>query len=208
MPKDYQVSVVNFVNVSRSQEFGFNGFHFFFHFNRDHNSIDVNAVYHQLNATYKSDSDDLEAGPSSGPRTPAGCRRCDFIAIPPLYGKHWRPDVMINRFFLVSHRSVRNKRTSNSGGGSGGDWRTKCRKVLDIIWHNPDSAPFREPVDTIEHPDYLQIIDTPMDLMTIKEDLLGGNYQSPQIFLKDMRLVFSNSRAYNTNTRSRVSGIF
>lgn len=111
-------------------------------------------------------------------------------------------------FIFVFYRSVRNKRTSNSGGGSGGDWRTKCRKVLDIIWNNNDSTPFREPVDTIEHPDYLQIIDTPMDLMTIKEDLLGGNYQSPQNFLKDMRLVFSNSRAYNTNTRSRVSGFF
>lgn len=38
-------------------------------------NIDVNAVYHQLNDTYLTDSEsDQEAGPST-PRTPANCRR-------------------------------------------------------------------------------------------------------------------------------------
>lgn len=53
--------------------------------------------------------------------------------------------------------------------------------------------------------DYLQIVDTPMDLRTVKEDLLGCNYQSKSEFLKDVRIIFSNSRQYNTNPRSRVS---
>lgn len=44
-----------------------------------------------------------------------------------------------------------------------------------------------------------------MDLMSIREDLLGGNYTSPIEFAKDMRLIFENSRNYNTNKRSRVS---
>lgn len=44
-----------------------------------------------------------------------------------------------------------------------------------------------------------------MDLRTIKEDLLGGNYDAVSDFVKDMRLIFSNSRNYNTNKRSRVS---
>lgn len=44
-----------------------------------------------------------------------------------------------------------------------------------------------------------------MDLRTIKEDLLGGNYESPLDFCKDMKLIFQNSRNYNTNKRSRVS---
>jgi bromodomain and WD repeat domain-containing protein 1/3 len=61
------------------------------------------------------------------------------------------------------------------------------------------------PVDQLEHPDYYQVIDTPMDLRTVKEDLLGGNYQSPLEFCKDMRLIFTNSKNYNTNKRSRVS---
>lgn len=62
----------------------------------------------------------------------------------------------------------------------------------------------RDPVDRLEHPDYYQIIDTPMDLRTVKEDLLGGNYETPIEFAKDMKLIFTNSRNYNTNKRSRV----
>lgn len=63
---------------------------------------------------------------------------------------------------------------------------------------------FREPVDSIDHPQYHQVIDTPMDLGTVKEDLLGGNYESPVEFSKDMKLIFTNSKNYNTNTRSKV----
>lgn len=111
------------------------------------------------------------------------------------------------------------------------DWRQRCREILEAIWNSGDSVPFREPVDTLEHPgkfsnyktadephfpqietdfvcsihsDYLTIIDTPMDLRTIKEDLLGGNYESAKSFIKDMRRIFSNSRSYNTNRNSRV----
>lgn len=72
------------------------------------------------------------------------------------------------------------------------------------MWLCEDSIPFREPVDCLEHPDYHQVIDTPMDLRTVKEDLLGGNYESPTEFAKDMKLIFTNSRSYNTNTRSKV----
>lgn len=43
-----------------------------------------------------------------------------------------------------------------------------------------------------------------MDLGTVKEDLLGGNYETPNDFCKDMRLIFQNSKVYNTNKRSRV----
>lgn len=89
--------------------------------------------------------------------------------------------------------------------GAPTDWRVECRELLELIWQCDDSNPFREPVDIIEHPDYSQIVDTPMDLRTIQEDLRGGNYQTPLDFAKDMRLIFQNSRNYNTNKRSRVS---
>lgn len=46
-----------------------------------------------------------------------------------------------------------------------------------------------------------------MDFRTIKEDLLGDNYQTPYDFSKDMRLVFQNSKNYNTNKRSRVNNL-
>lgn len=56
--------------------------------------------------------------------------------------------------------------------------------------------------------DYTQIVDTPMDLRTVREDLHGGNYETPLDFAKDMRLIFTNSRNYNTNKRSKVCNIF
>ncbi|KAG7201707.1 hypothetical protein KM043_004433 [Ampulex compressa] len=84
------------------------------------------------------------------------------------------------------------------------DWKLACRQLLESLWQCEDSIPFREPVDRLEHPDYHQIIDTPMDLRTVKEDLLGGNYETPLEFAKDMKLIFSNSRNYNTNKRSRI----
>ncbi|XP_059610185.1 PH-interacting protein isoform X2 [Phlebotomus argentipes] len=88
--------------------------------------------------------------------------------------------------------------------GAPTDWRADCRELLELIWQCDDSTPFREPVDIIEHPDYSQIVDTPMDLRTIQEDLRGGNYQTPMDFVKDIRLIFQNSRNYNTNKRSRI----
>ncbi|KRT78658.1 WD40 domain-containing protein, partial [Oryctes borbonicus] len=84
------------------------------------------------------------------------------------------------------------------------DWKVEARKLLDALWRCEDSAPFRAPVDHIKHPDYYQIIDTPMDLSSIKEDLCGGNYKTPTDFYKDMKLIFQNSKNYNTNKRSRI----
>lgn len=36
--------------------------------------------------------------------------------------------------------------------GSNLDWRADCRELLELIWQIDDSEPFREPVDTLEHP--------------------------------------------------------
>lgn len=105
--------------------------------------------------------------------------------------------------FCQFHRSRRNLLNSTSSSGS--DWRSKCRQVLDIVWEHHDSEPFKEPVDTLENTDYLQIVSSPMDLRTVKEELIGGNYESQSQFIKDMRMIFSNSRKYNTNPRSRVN---
>lgn len=112
-------------------------------------------------------------------------------------------------FFLISFLLIQFFNNSRSKRlRSDTDWRVSCRELLDLLVQCDDSAPFREPVDTLEHPDYLQIVDTPMDLRTVKEDLLGGNYEGPLDFAKDVRLIFQNSRNYNTNKRSRVSKNF
>jgi len=52
--------------------------------------------------------------------------------------------------------------------------------------------------------DYRNIIDTPMDLSTVSETLVAGNYESPMQFAKDVRLIFINSKAYTPNKKSQV----
>ncbi|KAM7359266.1 bromodomain and WD repeat-containing protein isoform 1-T2 [Cochliomyia hominivorax] len=150
---------------------------------REPNDIDVAAVYHQLVDVYHSsesendNESDVVPSTSTGPSTSAAAAR--------------------SRQGMTSTRRSNRNRSEN-------DWRTDCRQLLELMWSRPDSLPFREPVDTIEFPDYLEIISTPMDLRTVKEDLLGGNYEDPLDFAKDVRLIFQNSKNYNTNKRSRI----
>lgn len=62
----------------------------------------------------------------------------------------------------------------------------------------------RQPVDRLEHPDYDKIIDTPMDLSIIREDLKCDNYETPHEFYKDLKIMFNNAKNYTPNKRSRV----
>ncbi|KAG7223301.1 hypothetical protein INR49_015657, partial [Caranx melampygus] len=55
-----------------------------------------------------------------------------------------------------------------------------------------------------EAEDYRDIIDTPMDLGTVSETLVAGNYENPMEFAKDIRLIFSNSKAYTPNKKSQI----
>ncbi|XP_013108682.2 bromodomain and WD repeat-containing protein 3 [Stomoxys calcitrans] len=150
---------------------------------REPNDLDVAAIYHQLVDVYHSsesendNESDVVPSTSTGPSTSAAAAKA--------------------RQSLSSTR--RSKRIRSEG-----DWRVDCRQLLELMLQRPDSLPFREPVDTIEFPDYLEIVSTPMDLRTVKEDLLGGNYEDPLDFAKDVRLIFQNSKNYNTNKRSRI----
>jgi len=83
-------------------------------------------------------------------------------------------------------------------------WQQNCRELINHILEREDSTPFRSPVDPIQYPDYSKVIDTPMDLSTVKEQLLSDMYDSPNEFCKDMRLIFQNSKSFNTNKKSRI----
>ncbi|KAI1897649.1 hypothetical protein AGOR_G00085440 [Albula goreensis] len=83
-------------------------------------------------------------------------------------------------------------------------WKTRCKELLDLIFQCEDSEPFRQPVDLQEYPDYRDIIDTPMDFGTVLNTLLAGNYESPIELCKDVRLIFSNSKAYTPSKKSRI----
>uniref|UniRef100_A0A3Q2Q010 PH-interacting protein n=1 Tax=Fundulus heteroclitus TaxID=8078 RepID=A0A3Q2Q010_FUNHE len=83
-------------------------------------------------------------------------------------------------------------------------WKGRCKELLDLIFQCEDSEPFREPVDLLEYPDYLQIVDSPMDFGTVRKKLTEGNYSSPIELSKDVRLIFSNSKAYTPSKKSRI----
>lgn len=83
-------------------------------------------------------------------------------------------------------------------------WKGRCKELLDLIFQCEDSEPFREPVDLQEYPDYLEIVDSPMDFGTVLSTLTEGKYQSPIELCKDVRLIFSNSKAYTPSKKSRI----
>jgi WD40 repeat protein len=83
-------------------------------------------------------------------------------------------------------------------------WAIDCKKLLHLLFHNVNSEPFREPIDLQDYPDYLTIVTTPMDLSTIREQLNAGVYSHPKDMLRDLKLVFTNSKLYNTNKQSAI----
>ncbi|XP_054829119.1 bromodomain and WD repeat-containing protein 1 isoform X2 [Eublepharis macularius] len=83
-------------------------------------------------------------------------------------------------------------------------WKKQCRELINLIFQCEDSEPFRQPVDLDQYPDYREIIDTPMDLGTVKETLEAENYDTPMELCKDIRLIFSNAKSYTPNKRSKI----
>nr|CAI5864220.1 unnamed protein product [Callosobruchus analis] len=99
-------------------------------------------------------------------------------------------------------RKLRNLSSRNLRESS--DWKVQARNLIDALWECEDSIPFRTPVSAERYPDYHSIVKHPMDLGTVKENLARDLYAVPQAFCKDMRLIFQNSRLYNTKKRSRI----
>ncbi|XP_029821926.2 PH-interacting protein [Ixodes scapularis] len=96
------------------------------------------------------------------------------------------------------------RRTEQSTPLTSTTWKAQCSDLLNLIFQCEDSTPFRQPVDVNTYEDYVNIIDVPMDLGTVRDRLQRDRYPSPTEFCKDMRLIFANSRNYNTNKKSRI----
>ncbi|KAK7907157.1 hypothetical protein WMY93_015769 [Mugilogobius chulae] len=99
----------------------------------------------------------------------------------------------------ATQRQLRNRNSSYDPHS----WKSRCKELLDLIFQCEDSEPFREPVDLQEYPDYLEIVDSPMDFGTVLKTLTEGKYQSPIELCKDVRQIFSNSKAYTPSKKSR-----
>ena len=72
-------------------------------------------------------------------------------------------------------------------------------KVFEVVEKDPLAFDFLEPVDYIglNILDYPKIITNPMDLGTVKKNLLEHKYINFKEFLDDINLIWSNCRTYN-----------
>ncbi|CAN1187954.1 Transcription factor GTE8 [Linum perenne] len=75
----------------------------------------------------------------------------------------------------------------------------QCGPLLNSLMSHKFGYIFNTPVDVVKLniPDYFTIIKHPMDLGTIKSNLVSGVYSSPLEFAEDVRLTFSNAMLYN-----------
>ncbi|XWS20841.1 hypothetical protein CRYUN_Cryun30bG0003600 [Craigia yunnanensis] len=69
--------------------------------------------------------------------------------------------------------------------------------ILDRLQKKDTYGVFSEPVDPEELPDYHDIIAYPMDFLTVRKKLDGGDYTALEQFEKDIFLICSNAMQYN-----------
>ena len=76
---------------------------------------------------------------------------------------------------------------------------TKLQKIFTVLESDPQAIDFLEPVDYIglNILDYPDIIKHPMDLGTVKKNLLNKVYNTFQEFLSDIDLIWKNCKTYN-----------
>jgi hypothetical protein len=74
--------------------------------------------------------------------------------------------------------------------------KKKLVEFLDRIEAIPQAEPFKYPVNLAATPGYLDVVDRPMDLSTLRKNV--SQYSSDlDSFLEDYLLIFDNCRAYN-----------
>ncbi|KAF7268302.1 hypothetical protein GWI33_018568 [Rhynchophorus ferrugineus] len=74
---------------------------------------------------------------------------------------------------------------------------TILENILNEMRDMPDVQPFLFPVNQKIVPDYYNIVQRPMDLQTIRENLRQKKYQSREEFLADVNQIVENSTVYN-----------
>jgi hypothetical protein len=78
-------------------------------------------------------------------------------------------------------------------------WKGECETMLERLMRNRNAIPFLEPVDHVamQLPDYLDIIQNPMDLATVNSNLRKNFYSQPSALLTDVLRTFHNAIEYN-----------
>ncbi|KAL9955561.1 hypothetical protein ACROYT_G036899 [Oculina patagonica] len=158
------------------------------------NDTPQSRVLHVINFTdecNKSPRTPLKATSMTSAKiaSPSPRKLCKPTARKTALSPQWTPSSPIETPSVASPRRKR--------GGELSKEFMKCDAILTEIWAQDESFPFARPVNKRESPDYYKVIKKPMDLSIIKEKLHTLQYASAVDFVKDMRLLLSNCKAYN-----------
>jgi bromodomain-containing factor 1 len=77
------------------------------------------------------------------------------------------------------------------------DQQKYCGAIVRNLKRHRDAAPFKNPVNHVEVPDYPLIIKHPMDLNHVETKLNNSDYPTVEEFIADVRLIFNNCFKYN-----------
>ena len=69
--------------------------------------------------------------------------------------------------------------------------------IIEHMMKDSASWPFKDPVRIEVAPDYYQTITKPIDLSTMRERVQQGHYDTVDLFIEDIELMFKNARIYN-----------
>ena len=89
--------------------------------------------------------------------------------------------------------------SAQSSGLVAGSWQETCHNIVDNIIRQKRAQWFKAPVDHVALgiPDYPQVIKEPMDLGTVKKQLIEGKYTEAAQVAAHVRLTFDNAMRYN-----------
>lgn len=112
-----------------------------------------------------------------------------------------RLSLTIFAFFRITYHAnfFYSVRFNSSGVMLSPQQKDQCLKILDELISHPISNVFIDPVDPVldEVPDYLDVIQEPSDLTTVREKLIGDQFPSLQEFKRQVNLIWENAIQYN-----------
>ncbi|XP_051120582.1 histone acetyltransferase GCN5 [Andrographis paniculata] len=112
--------------------------------------------------------------------------------IPGLREAGWTPD-------QYGHSRFKTINSSSEAGSHLKSLTAFMRSLVKAMNDHPDAWPFKEPVDARDVPDYYDIIKDPMDLKTMSKRVESEQYYVTfEMFVADVRRMFSNARTYNS----------
>ena len=82
-----------------------------------------------------------------------------------------------------------------------------CKEILSSLMENPETGPFREPVDIDDYPDYYDVISRPVHLNGVQKKLnatlsnaSNTGYKQPMDFIADLEQIWKNAKTYNVRS--------